>query len=234
MRYSIIPDSFSNSSNYGLNADLLIFQLWKIRKILAYNQIDTIFISLGYHTFKENYQQSISEESDLIDKYLERYILLENDKFYSAPMKKFVKALFKQSQIPSNNISYFGSFVSIDSTVRDSAKSAIHRHFSGPCVYNTDILKQITQIRDVCNENNVICIFLFPPTTKAYLNAIPEHYKRKVDSILLAFTYPNLIPPPLYYRDSFFFDGDHLNKRGASAYSNYIKNHLEKKHQNPY
>ena len=230
MRYSIIPDSFQSSVNYGLNADLLITQYWKIDELVR-QSFDTIIISIGYHTFKEDNIVFFKRKDGVVDELLNRYILINgSDIFrYISFDSKFFNCVFNKIKRPIFNYEYQGSYVKINNIMTDKAKSAIWRHFSHAESFNQNSINTIERIINKCNNLHVKILFVFPPVSKYFENKIPTELKLKADNYLMTLKSKKLlIDFKMNTNDSMFFDGDHLNYFGAQKYTHFLKNILYK------
>lgn len=228
MRYSVIPDSFSSSINYGLNSDLLIAQYWKIDELKEQN-IDTIIISLGYHTFKEDNIAFFKRTDGVVDELLNRYILItEGDIFrYVNFNGKLLNCIFNKIKKPIFNYDYQGSFVGKTEIMKDKAKSAIWRHWAHNESFNQNTIKLIENIIKKCQKLNTKIFYIFPPVSKDFKNKIPVDVTKKTDDYLNTLRNRRLlIDFKTNFNDSMFFDGDHLNVNGAKKYTHLLKNNI--------
>lgn len=239
-RYGVIPDSFHNAKNYCSNADNLIMSKWKLLRILPTKQIDTVFISLGYHSFTENYTKFFSSNDAVIPKVLERYLFINNGELfdYDLNYRNLVSILGAKIKKPYHELEYLGVFVKKGEKMLkpDTGKAAwrAKTHFFGTKSITPDAINQIHNILRICNNYNVACYFIFPPTTKDYLNRIPPIVKNSTDSFLTVLYNKGVFLPTLQtLPDSCFFDPDHLNYSGAKIYTHSLMQALynKKNHQ---
>jgi hypothetical protein len=235
-RYGVINDSFENSKNYCSNADNLIMSKWKLSRILSTKQIDTVFISLGYHSFSEDYKNFFSSNDAVLPKVLERYLFINNSELFNYQLNiwKILSIIGSKIKKPYRELQYLGVFVRKDEKISkpQPAKAAwrAKKHFKYTKDITPDAINQIQNIINVCKQYGVVCYFIFPPITKDYKKRIPKDIVTSADSFLSnlknkGFYLPTVETLP----DSCFFDPDHLNFSGAKIYTHCLKQALYSK-----
>jgi hypothetical protein len=239
-RYGVITDSFLNSNNYCSNADNLIMSKWKLQHILPTEQIDTVFISLGYHSFTEDYKNFFSSNDAVIPKVLERYLFISDGELfnYELDYRKLVSVLGTKIKKPYRELEYLGVFVRSDEKMSkpDTSKAAwrANTHFKSAAGITFDAASQIRNILNICDKNGVICYFIFPPVTNDYKKRIPKRVIASTDSFLNILNARGLFLPTIQTLPDFcFFDPDHLNYEGAKIYTHSLKQALYNKKKRP-
>lgn len=232
MRKGINPDSFHNSLNFGLNADPLIGQKWKLIYLLKNNQIDTIVLSLGYHKFIDSNDLFFNSDNDKVDENLYRYNLINNYELLNLnySKKKYLFSIFRKMQKPNLNLPYLGSFFGENVIMKDSAKSAINRRLVKDTFFKFTNVLVINEIRELCKKNAIKCFFIFTPTAKAYNSRIPINLKKKVDNFINELkNRGEYIDINQNFNDTLFYDGDHLNLNGSKIFTHLLKVKLNQK-----
>ena len=117
----------------------------------------------------------------------------------------------------------------LEKTAKDAAKR--HRvDFQDEEVIKL-IKKQLlglNEVLDFCEENEIEVVFLIPPFTSYYVDAVGEHQWNELDRRMKKLTkgrkyctYYNLMNAK-EFEDSDFYDGDHLNEQGAEKLSKLL------------
>lgn len=235
IKYHVNPDSFVNAYNYGHSGDIIKGQEWKINKLLQ-NQIDTIIIPLGYHTFREKYPDFFEPNEPISKKLISRYLFINPAYFFTCSRiskLKLLNQVFQKIKKPNFELPYLGYYIENHGIHKDSSNSAIDRHYGPTRNFNKNIITIIYDIISICSKNNIKCFFIFPPTHPTYISRVPLEIKAGTDEFMNQFSQtPYFIPVEVALDDSLFFDGDHLNAQGAKIYTHSLKQALysNKKH----
>ena len=90
-------------------------------------------------------------------------------------------------------------------------------------------IKYLFQIIKLCQKSDIELILLTTPLSKPYRNMIPKIYRTKFNKILFKskVSHINLIND-IDQNDLFLYDGDHLNKKGATITTKKILEVLSK------
>jgi hypothetical protein len=230
-RYSIIPDSFKSSANYGLNFDPIYVQKWRLNILMNREKIDTAIISLGYHSFAENSEDIPSLDDGLIGKLLERFILI--NRIFLNDIKlgylNYTKAFMSKIKKPTKEVGYLGTYVKIDTYWNGKDGYRNNQQFKSAKV-STKNYNEIFDIIQFCESRKMICFFHFPPTTNEYKKRIPKGVIASTDSFLNVLNSRGFFLPTIQMLpDSCFFDPDHLNYSGAKIYTHSLKQALYNK-----
>lgn len=238
IKYQVNPDSFTNTYNYGHSGDVLIGIDWKIRTLLKNNnEIDTIIIPLGYHSFREKYPDFFESKEPISPKLISRYIFINPTYFILNDKIKNLELLYpvlEKIKKPNNDLPYLGYYIEYYGLIKDSSNSAISRLYGTHRFFNYDIPSIIYRIIQVCETHKLKCFFIFPPTHPTYLKRVPVDIKVKTDRFMNEFSKTQyFISTEISLDDSLFFDGDHLNSEGAKIYTHSLKQALynKKNHQ---
>lgn len=229
IKYHINPDSFLNAYNYGHSGDLLIGIKWKLEKLLeSNNKIDTVIISLGYHNFRESYPKFFDVNiHDAASKNISRYMFINNWYFFKNDrLDKLViiKSLLEKIKKPNCKISYIGNFVQQNGQINDSSNSSIARLYGSNKTFNPKVAITIREIINICKNRKVQCYFIFPPAHPTYLKRVPQEIAILTNMFMDQFSKtPYFITIEIALNDSLFFDGDHLNAKGAKIYTHKLK-----------
>jgi hypothetical protein len=231
-RYSLIPDSFFSSVNYGLNGDPIAVQKWKIETLCENDQIDTVIISLGYHNFGENLSALFKRKDGLSEKLLNRYLFIQPKLLFENELKPtiLIKGIANKLKKPSTDLSYLGVFVKIQNSWDGNDGWRINEHFKYRNTRVNHIIEEIEEIIDFCESKKIICFFHLPPVTIEYKKRIPKDVISPTDSFLNVLNQRGLFLTTIEtLPDSCFFDPDHLNYDGAKIYTHSLKQALYNK-----
>ncbi len=238
IKYQVNPDSFINACNYGQSGDVLIGIEWKIRTLLKnHNDIDTIIIPLGYHSFREKYPDFFESNEPISPKLISQYVFINPTYFILNKNIKNLELLYpllEKIKKPNSDLPYLGYYIENYGLLKDSSNSAISRHYGTHRFFNYDIPNIIYSIIQVCETHKVKCFFIFPPTHQTYIKRVPADIKMQTDRFMNKFSNtPYFIHTEISLDDSLFFDGDHLNSEGAQMYTHSLKQALynKKNHQ---
>jgi len=195
------------------------------------------YFSYGYIThqdFKELYKmkgfmvvgQKISSFSPLLDR--------AQFKFFQKNLKKWIRnEPIHKTTIEDGYIRVLGSGVT-----EGLAEQRVHSHFDGNNKddFDRDLLSYFEKILILCHQRGIKVVTLMIPTTDYYL----KYSEKYIDKAALyekvlrnpkfsPYIYKNLDYLNLYVEDrTLFVDADHLNHKGATAFSERIASELSK------
>lgn len=203
-----------NYFNYSQSSDHYLHSYLKLKFLLRDNpQIDTLL--LGFSTF-------MTENDALIANKIQLHYPLMNFSDYKALAEKKFSILFNFPTFKNlgakSHMNLLGGFTPLE---RDKLQKniAIFQKSENMKISKLDTI-YLRKIETLCKEKNVNLILITPPLYK-----IEKYHDTKRFDLLR--TYCKKIPL-LDYRtlplaDSCYGDLEHLNKRGARAFSTYLK-----------
>ena len=136
--------------------------------------------------------------------------------------------------ISRSDISYFGGYRSIKTSNIDekNIKIKLEKYYSGLSQTDSAFSKHITEyfdkIMELCSQHNLKVVLVNTPVHQLYHGGIPSIADNYIQSLLVKtkskyanFTYIDDSDFPL--PKDCYYDGDHLNSKGAEKYTEYLR-----------
>jgi len=240
IRGTINDTLLGNTKNASLYSEGFVYSYHKIKTLTKNNQIDTIFLGVGYHSF-----------SDYYDEYIDNPFVLRRY-FYVIPMKlqfEFLKKIENPVNfimksiltelrvlITNSEIDYWiGNYdnYSTDATVDDnSIKSRIQFQYFHDDERIRDFSKSnihyFNKIAKYCRESNISLIILNPPLHSNYKEKVPKKFMDKFYSIINENAVKLIEFDGLFLEnDHFLPDGDHVSFNGSFLTTKYLIEAIE-------
>ncbi len=246
--HGIDPNIISNfSANVSCSGEPLWASFWKLRQIFKHTEVDTVIISVGFHTFSTYMELKFNDEY-WCNEMLKRYALLgglelhEFEVNYTALFNVIFKSYILNPNVFLNyfrtedktapwidnfkglNVVFDGDTTSINRTINR------HYYFNGDQQkFSLKSKKYLSKISELCDDYNKILILAFTPVSYDYYVNVPKDIKQKTTSLLnnsnLNFKYFSLSPNT--YADSLMYDPDHMNVIGSASYTQSLANWLK-------
>lgn len=229
-----------NSINIAQSGEAYMYSYFKLKSMLKFNkQIKVVYLSFSFHTLdKETDQIRLFDDEVLIEKnkfynYLletpERELLFtKNPKSYLLGIRDFTVENLKTigKSYSSGKMINFGGYKYLD---RNKLQENIKINNSRPNVpfhfqrgeYQIDYLNRISAL---CHQNNIKLILINTPKHKSYTESIKPHikfYKQIFKNVLEKDSLLDF--SQMSFSDSCFADVSHLNYKGASIFSKFLK-----------
>lgn len=223
-----INPSLVGATNFGHTAEPLLATSQKLEWITTNLQPDTVLLVLspnnfaGYNDYKFSDEQWASEMA-------KRYFALFPWQFWahytSAP--KALGHYFRKQLLPnpSGKPAHLGKYAPKPvKEEKGDLKLVISRHFNPAyeSVSNAS-LKALEEIVSTCRANNIAILAVEAPLLPEYKAMVPGAIQQAFNQALSTV---KLIEVHCVITPDQFFNGDHLNKNGASVYSIALKNSL--------
>lgn len=223
----INPEFYPNSVNISSSSERYMFTYLKLKKILKYNNIDTLFLEFAPTDIWENsdikyfdkneMQHFIPLYSPMFSK--EEFIIYKKN-IYDA-FSTFVSKIFKL--YPKDIFSY-GGYEPTDkefSPCKPSVRPKWDIYYG-----NSVNLKYLDKILNLCNINRVkVYLIYFPmyePNRFYNLNYFYKVYQEKYSQ------YEFLDYNSIFIPNSFRADENHLNSKGAEYFTKLLYNEIHK------
>jgi len=244
IKYAINDSIFNNAVNFSGEADSYFYSYLKLHKVLedkAHN-LKTVFISFSPHNIIDN--GWLFNKEDIVTRFPKYYPLMEiNDSFFLFKdnfdvLLSSIGRVYRelpnvfQSKIHGSIKSNYGGFKFVDSNNLDLVLDKLSKdepipHFNLPDNFRVSSQETLylKKIITTCRKNNLKIILVNTPKRKEllihkryFVTDFNQYYKDKLKNIKYL-DFSNVIMPDEYYDDLV-----HLNYRGATYFSNLIKN----------
>lgn len=226
-----------NAINISIFSEPYVVTYLKLKDILNRCIVDTVLLSFSPHNLSAYNDFKFSDFTLSKMYFNESYALFNYNylKDINANMKGYYTTYFKNMfLLPKLNHldGLVGKFSKRTITFNlDSAgiKNKINKHYyRNNRMYNIS-KKSITyldSIKIICQKNNINLILISTPLHRKYSQSIPYTFleefnlqkQKLLNNGLKVYDYSNL-----YKGDSLFYDGDHLNFKGAKYFTKKIK-----------
>lgn len=238
---SLIP----SSKNISSISEPYYFTYQKVKFFLRKNQPKTIILGFSYASLSDYNDRFIygSASTFFPDNYFFILNSLEKAKIIYWNRSKLLE-LFNRTHhslyCHINNINQQNNHLYDGYNNRFIETEVISRRVKGrvnDLFYNNGSLrnfskqniKYLFQIIKLCQKSDIELILLTTPLSKSYRNMVPTIYRTKFNKILSKskVSHINLINA-IDQNDLFLYDGDHLNKKGATISTKKILEVLSK------
>jgi len=239
---SLNPSIIENSVNLGSKGETLNITYHKLQYLNKINNINTLVISLSYHSISHNFlEERILNKSNLqkvVDNYypfLNSNIIKELNvdfkKYYTGMANNILLPRFmyinNYFQLPEmKNYPYLDGFKYSTSMNLDKKKleSKLQGHFGENIFTISSVaVKYIYKLVEFSKKNQINLIFINTPVHNKYYERIPKELKEQYTEIQTKIKKePNIYfldYSNLNLEDSFYLDFDHTNNKGAKLVS---------------
>ena len=227
--YSVLKIRWKSYLNRNKKPKILILDL-DASNLQYSNQLFEKFQYLPF--FRSNEYQSFAKEND-DDFYYEKFIPLYKYRGYEMKILKQLKAL-KNTELCSNSVNGY-AVKDIDWIQKDytNFKEILNNSKTVKEEYSLDTYKEgisiLKEIIEDCKKNDIEIIFIWSPSYQES-HAYQKLNKRHVDDILTNLSstenikYLNFSSDSLCLSKEYFYNSMHMNKKGASVFSEKIGN----------
>ncbi len=226
------PEQFYSAENIAQSAEPYVLTYWKLDFLFNKIKVDTLLLGFAHHNisefndFKFSHQKwatNIFTKSLLIGKI---HSLQDISVDYTSYLLTYIERLCRFPH--KNHFTFIGRYEPKIKSDVSNADKTIQRHFYfqekeiGVSAISLNYLDAIFQL---CEKHNVYLILVTPPVHHSYFSKIPDRHKENYDSLKEQLTQKNI--PILdfsqdFYADTFYYDSDHLNVKGANKFSETI------------
>ena len=230
LQCAIDPEVVPGSRNVSQSSEPYAITYWKLKKIFASWQPDTVLLTLSPHNVS-SWSDDIFNLPGVAEEMFRRsYPVVEYEELYrdfavsnAAVGKALTTRLLKY---PSGRHAYYiGEFAEKDSIRSTDPNPIIARHFyrdSTLLATSTKMIGYLDSIIALCNERGVTPIVVSTPLREAYQEQVPGNmhaaHVRKL-SHLRRQGVRVINTTNQYYPDFLYYDADHLNTAGARLYT---------------
>ncbi len=247
--YGLNPEYLSNSINLAVPSESYILNYFKLKKILnGTNNISVVILPIDIHSFTSYRKNQVSDiyywknyisNDELINLTDYNIIRIEINKYLPiiGNGEDIITYLFFQGNINIKNNGWLYENKSLTNlNYKDKIKTAKSRIKlqipNKDNLFNKTQLLYFKKIIDITNNNNITLIFIKFPVSKYYLDSLNESNisinKFYSDLNLTINNYNNVkivnFQNIFIMNDSYFFNNDHLNYKGANYISKMINN----------
>lgn len=228
-RRSINPILLNNAQNISQNAEPYIITYWKLKSLVNKVDPDTVLIGFAPHNISDFNDLKFSEKTWMSEMFERIYLIqdfkslnnitIDYNSYYTFLFKRY--CLFPRL----NHIHFLGGYTNSNKSDISNNKKTIERHF-----YFNNRSSNISQLSinyldsiiDLCILNNIVPILINTPVHTSYKENIPEKIqiefnlekeKKKKNNITI------IESNSKEYRDSLFFNSDHLNNYGSEIFT---------------
>lgn len=236
---ALIPKFFFSAINISQDAEPYYVTYWKLQKYLSRNTTDTLLLGFSFHNLSSFNDKKLTDKYWSDEMFKRIYSIKDLSSVHDIEIDKneFNKIRFKNMCLypcfqPFN---FIGGYSNSNYSNLSEPDTVIKRHYfyNGNETQVSDIsIKYLDSIISLCKEKNIRLIAICTPMHYSYINKIPEKFKssyelekeklKKDGVVVLDFSQQN-------YKDDFYLNPDHLNKKGAENFSAQIAKILTNK-----
>ncbi|WP_127844776.1 hypothetical protein [Psychroflexus aestuariivivens] len=234
---SINPEFLSNAKNISQLAEPYVLSYWKLKKILEFHHPDTLILGFAPHNIAEFNDLKFSKEKWAPEMFrrsypIENFEEIENK--ISIDYKSYYKTLWKQIAFypKSNHQNYIGQYSTNESSDVSDWKKIIRRHYYWDDkqlgVSELSIL-YLDSIVNISKQNKITLVLVNTPVHENYANKIPKDVKLKFEKLKYKYKDQAMIfdfNKKHNYPDTYFFNSDHLNEKGAKQFTFRLKSFI--------
>lgn len=237
---SIDPNLFNSAINIALGGETVVESYWKLKYLLNRDvKFDTLIFSYSYNNISKVVDYKFSDNV-MTPELMTRTILTNHfntvDTLLNIDYAEHYKAYFRQMCLypKADQFTFKGGYEPSDySNLLSSSKKRISNHFfkdKKVAGVSEIAISYIDSIIDICNVNQIIPIFITTPLHKSYADNIPYEIKKQFDiekHKLKKRDVKLLDLSMMFFPDEFYYDCDHLNKKGAEVLTKSISNAIK-------
>jgi hypothetical protein len=233
-----------SAQNISQTAEPYCVTYWKLKRLLKYNEIDTILLGYSFQNLSAFNDRKLSDSfwSDEVFDRIYSIISFDDLAPFDVNYMSYARAMVKNMLLYPKQMheEYVGDFaerkVTLD-TVHTNVQIAISRHyFENNKVLGESLhsIEYLDSIQDLSNKNNITLILINTPLHKQYRTLVPqqvlkfyetESKKLKRKNVLIVDYSTTELPT------SDFADYDHLNAKGAQIFTGLIAKNKYKHNQ---
>lgn len=248
---SLNPSIIENSVNLASKGETLNITYHKLQYLNNFNNINTLVISLSYHSLSYNFLEERILNKNNLQKIVDNYYpFLNSDiiKELNVDFKKYLTGMANNILLPrfsyiSNffeqpemkNYPYLDGFKYSTSVNLDEKKleSKLQGHFvESNYSISSVAVNNVYKLVEFSKKNQINLIFINTPVHEKYYERIPKELKEKYLEIQTKLKKE----PNIYFLDysnlnleeSFYLDYDHTNTKGAKLVSENLNIFLKK------
>ena len=230
-------DYFANKQNIAQSNETLPITFYKLKYLIKGNHIDTVLLSLSHHNLSEWNEYKIYKSKYLTHQLLERnYSILfsggrslMNSTF---PIEYLIYPVFKKVSVFPRIVhdNFIGDFNGLNgNNITKSLNSANEHFYENNREYNISNLQinYLDSIVNLCEVEKIQLILFGTPVHPKYFDLIPNEFKITYNNLLeeheglILLNYVNS-----FHDETFYYDYDHLNIKGANQFAKMLTSHL--------
>lgn len=228
-RRSINPILLNNAQNISQNAEPYIITYWKLKSLVNKVDPDTVLIGFAPHNISDFNDLKFSEKTWMSEMFERIYLIQEFKSLNNITIdyNSYYTFLFKRYCLfpRLNHIHFLGGYTNSNKSDISNNKKTIERHFhfnNRSSNISQLSINYLDSIIDLCILNNIVPILINTPVHTSYKENIPEKIqiefnlekeKKKKNNITI------IESNSKEYRDSLFFNSDHLNNYGSEIFT---------------
>lgn len=239
---SVDPSSFFSAVNVAQPAESYVLTYWKLKKMIVDNGVDSVIVGFSPHNLSAFNDQKFSNTTWSEEMFKRCYTILEFKSLDDVKVdwKGFTKVYFKNNCFypTSDHVFYRGGFEPKEGSHLNKIQTTINRHYYGngePFKASVSCIKQLELIVGLCVSNKTKVILVSPPVHPKYYDKIPLSLKKSYKSVKENLQLKGVLvidKTAEFYPDSLYYDGDHLNSRGANRFSKELAAILRTEREN--
>ena len=228
-RRSINPILLNNAQNISQNAEPYIITYWKLKTVVKKVDPDTVLIGFAPHNISDFNDLKFSDKTWSHEMFERIYLIqdfksinninIDYESYYTFLFKRY--CLFPRL----NHILFLGGYTNSNKSDISNINKTIERHFhfnNRSSNISQLSIKYLDSIIDLCISNNIVPILINTPVHTSYKENIPEKIQIEFNLEKEKYKKNNIKiieSNSKEYRDSLFFNSDHLNNYGSEIFT---------------
>lgn len=235
-KFALDPELLGSAINISQTAEPYYVTYWKLKEVVQNSSVDIIMLGFAYHNLSAFNDKKLEDNYWASEMFRRTYTIEEFEELEGVEIDKisFYETKFKNMCLfpKHDHIHYIGGYENTDQNDFSDYESVIARHYyyndKNVGVSNNSI-RYLDSISTFCTKKDIELVLVSSPLQEEYLTRIPENFVKTYEKIkqkmknkeVHVFDYGNVA-----FDDKYFLNSDHLNSKGAEAFTREIKRRL--------
>lgn len=223
------PQYFTSAVNIAQTAEPYVLTYWKLKKIFNTVVPDTLILSCSPHNISAFNDTKFSNDNWSTEMFRRCYPIQELEvveKYVEVDYKAYYKVLWKQTAFypKTNHIIYIGHYTNTTKSTFADCDSTVKRHFyqQGTAAgVSTLAIQYLDSIAQLCAAKKIEFILTGTPLHPLYLSRIPAGIMNTYNNLMAKYVLQHFVydRTTTVYPDSLYLNCDHLNRYGATRFT---------------
>lgn len=240
MEVAINPELFNSAINIAQGGENIVLSYWKLKYLTKNISFDTLMFSFSYNNISKMEEGKFYGDK-MTPEVMRRSILIGDfntiDTILNVDYKEYYKSYFRQMCLypKKDQYTFIGGFNPSDySNLLPNAERRIEKHYrkkQQKADISEVMISYLDSIVKLCKQNKITPILVSTPLHKTYFDKIPLVIKEGFEAKKSELIDKNIIFLDFsdnFMEDEFYYDCDHLNRRGAEKFTKILVDELNK------
>ena len=228
-----------STRNIAQSAEPYVITYYKLKKILETNTFDTLVLAFCHHNISGFNDHKFTDKTWAYEMMERSYpitwqLIFTNE--YPVDRSAYIGTIIEEMCYYPHKTHgrYIEKYSNLNNKkMKRDAKDATWRHYyynkknAGISTLSINYLKKMITL---AKAHNIYTVLMTSPVHKSYFDLIPKNFKDKFEELKTEFQkqgIPVFDDSQFQYKDKYFLNSDHLNKKGSKLYSIRVKKELQ-------